>query len=203
MKQQTESKHKHDSRFWNERYLNAQTGWDTGCVTEPMKEYIDQLEIRETAILIPGCGNSYEAEYLLEKGFKNLTLIDISDVLVENLKEKFSEFNGIRVICSDFFDHEGKYDLILEQTFFCALHPSLREDYSEKVFDLLNPNGKLAGVLFDKDFGNDGPPYGGNRDEYRRLFQDKFEFRTFEVCRNSIEPRRGSEIFINLRKKFK
>jgi hypothetical protein len=45
-----------------------ETGWDLGQVSPPLKAYIDQLTDKNLRILIPGCGNSYEAEYLLEKG---------------------------------------------------------------------------------------------------------------------------------------
>ncbi len=192
-----------NGKFWDECYLESRTGWDAGEITTPMKEYIDQIEDKDLAVLIPGCGNSYEAEYMLEKGFRNITILDISEVLANNLREKFSQQNELTITCSDFFKHNGKYDLILEQTFFCALSPEMRKDYAEKVYELLKDEGKLAGVLFSREFEREGPPFGGSKSEYTNLFSDKFEFRTFEECYNSIEPRKGSEIFINLKKKLK
>lgn len=42
--------------------------------------------------------------------------------------------------------------VLMEQTFFCAINPSLRKDYVAKMHELLAPNGKLVGVLFDKEF---------------------------------------------------
>ena len=65
------------------------------------------------------------------------------------LKEKYKN-EPIRIVNENFFYHQGKYDLILEQTFFCALDPSLREKYVEKCYDLLNDDGKIAGVFFNK-----------------------------------------------------
>jgi thiopurine S-methyltransferase len=61
---------------WNNRYLNDDIGWDLGEVSPPLKAYFDQLENKEIKILIPGGGNSYEAEYLLQKGFKNVFVVD-------------------------------------------------------------------------------------------------------------------------------
>jgi hypothetical protein len=53
------------------------TGWDLAwCL--PIKNYIDTLKDKDIAILIPGCGNTYEAAYLLEQGFTNVTVIDIA-----------------------------------------------------------------------------------------------------------------------------
>lgn len=39
--------------YWNNRYLQHQTGWDIGTVSTPLKEYIDQLSDKQISILIP------------------------------------------------------------------------------------------------------------------------------------------------------
>ncbi len=186
-----------DHDYWSERYRANSTGWDVGEVSTPLKAYIDQLTDKNISILIPGCGNAYEAAYLLEKGFTNITLVDISPLLVDNLKRKFKLTGDkkIQFICDDFFNIRGAYDLILEQTFFCALNPSLRKKYAVKMFDLLKPGGKLVGVLFNRDF-IDGPPFGGNKDEYTRLFSAQFTLHTLSPCYNSIAPRKGTELFM-------
>ena len=101
----------------------------------------------------------------------------------------------------NYFELTGNYDLILEQTFFCAISPELREHYVEKTYNLLTPNGKLVGLLFNYLFEENGPPFGGNISEYRELFQDKFCLNKIEECYNSILPRKGKELFINFSKK--
>ncbi|MBO9561797.1 MAG: methyltransferase [Niastella sp.] len=186
-----------DATYWNDRYQQHQTGWDVGQVSTPLKEYIDQLTNKDIAILIPGCGNSYEAEYLLQQGFNNITLIDISPLLTQQLTEKFSAYvgNQLRIITGDFFVPEGQYDLILEQTFFCALEPSLRGAYVSKMHSLLKPGGKLAGVLFDRAFEG-GPPFGGSQEEYKELFAPLFNIQVLAPCYNSIKPRAGAEVFM-------
>lgn len=192
---------KFDKNFWNERYRSNETGWDLGQVSPPLKGYIDQLTDKNLRILIPGCGNSYEAEYLLEKGFKNITVIDIAPELVKRLESKFQSNQNIKIILGDFFTHKAQYDLILEQTFFCALDPRLRKNYAEAMKGLLVKGGKLAGVLFNKEFETQGPPFGGTDTEYRALFMDAFYFRTFEPCYNSFSKRADSELFVILEKK--
>jgi hypothetical protein len=52
-----------------------------------LKKYIDTLKDKDIAILIPGCGNTYEAAYLLEQGFTNVTVIDIAPTLVKNIEQ--------------------------------------------------------------------------------------------------------------------
>lgn len=191
-----------DKKFWDNRYLSEDTGWDIGHVSTPIKGYIDQLEGKNISILLPGCGNAYEAAYLLENGFTNITLVDISPSLVQILRQKFAadEEKGLKIICADFFEISGTFDLVIEQTFFCAIDPSLRKKYAGKMHSLLKYSGKLAGVFFNRNFDG-GPPFGGNEKEYREIFSSKFNIQTMETCYNSISARAGTELFIVLSKK--
>lgn len=189
-----------DKNYWNNRYLKGETGWDIGDVSTPMKEYIDQLDNKNIAILIPGCGNAYEAEYLLKKGFTNVTLVDISTIAAEAVKDKLASYGTkLKVIRGDFFELPDKYDLILEQTFFCAIDPSMRKNYAQKMYSLLKQNGKLAGVFFDREFDG-GPPFSGNKEEYMNLFAPLFDILVMERAYNSIVPRKDTELFVIVQK---
>lgn len=189
-----------DSQYWSQRYLEQDTGWDTGSVTPPLKAYIDQLPDPSLRILIPGAGNAYEAEYLFNKGFSRVTVCDLAAEPLANLKQRCPEFPAEQLLQTDFFGLRERFDLILEQTFFCALNPSLRPDYAGKMYELLNPGGKLAGLLFDDPLNADRPPFGGSREEYLKYFSPYFKIRTFGPCYNSIPPRKGRELFIILEK---
>jgi thiopurine S-methyltransferase len=188
--------------YWSDRYKQNETGWDTGSITTPLKEYIDQLNDKDLKILIPGAGNSYEAEYLFRKGFKNVFVVDITEEPLRNLKTRLPEFPDDHLLLKDFFLLEGKFDLIIEQTFFCALHPSLRNKYAVKMSELLNKEGKLVGLLFNDKLNTDKPPFGGSSEEYLTYFEDRFTIKHFETCYNSIKPRAGRELFILLQKKY-
>lgn len=192
-----------DAKYWNSRYLNKQTGWDLGEVSPPIKNYIDQLTNKDLKILIPGAGHAYEAVYLLEKGFNNVTVIDFAQQALDNLKLKLKNINvahyQLRMV--DFFEHKGVYDLILEQTFFCAIDPKLRENYSSHIHQLLAKNGKIAGVLFNREFHFEGPPFGGSKEEYVKLFSENFDFKILEEAYNSIDARKSTELFFVMTKK--
>lgn len=190
-----------DKNYWKQRYLEQRTTWDTGAVTPPLKAYFDQLTEKNSAILIPGAGNAYEAEYLFRQGFRDVTIIDIAKEPLENFQARVPDFPKEHLMLADFFEHSRQYDLIVEQTFFCALDPSLRMKYAETMHRLLKPGGKLAGLLFNRDFNSGEPPFGGNAEEYRTYFEPYFQFLIFEDCYNSIGPRQGKELFIELQKK--
>ncbi|HLP50582.1 MAG TPA: methyltransferase domain-containing protein [Chitinophagales bacterium] len=189
-----------NANYWDTQYVNNETGWDLNGVSPPLKAYIDTLTDKGMQILIPGCGNAYEAEYLLNQGFTGVTLIDISSTLVNRLKEKFAD-KPIQVLHADFFDHQGRYDLMLEQTFFCALDPALRARYANKTFNLLNDGGRIAGLLFNIEFEKAGPPFGGKKEDYIKLFEPLFNLLQFDTCTTSVKPRMGNELFVEMEKK--
>lgn len=188
----------HDEKYWTDRYQNGQTQWDAGSITTPLKEYFDQITDKSLSILIPGCGNAWEAEYLHDKGFMNVYLVDISSIPLEDFSRRCPAFPEDHLLHENFFLLQQKFDLIIEQTFFCALHPSQRHYYAKKCAELLVDGGKLVGVLFNDRLNDDHPPYGGCKEEYLEFFVPWFNINVFTNCYNSIEPRAGRELFMNL-----
>jgi SAM-dependent methyltransferase len=194
-----------DETYWRTRYTSGQTGWDVGAITTPLLDYFKQLgPPDDRRILIPGAGRGYEAEYLHQQGFANVVVADLAPEALESLRQRVPSFPGKHLVQADFFDlpAEPPYDLIVEQTFFCALPRAMRPDYARQCAHLLRPGGKLVGLLFETDFGPSAePPFGGTRAEYRTYFEPYFEFVHFDTAYNSIRPRQGRELFICLQKK--
>ena len=188
-----------DEQYWTERYDAGKDGWDLGCISPPIKEYIDQLTNKDIKILIPGAGNSHEAEYIHNQGFTNLYVCDISNVPLDNLKDRVTTFPIDNLIHGNFFEIQDEFDLVLEQTFFCALNRLLRQDYIEQMSKIIKPKGSLIGLLFSMEFDREGPPFGGVINNYKAMFSKKFDIRVITPCTNSIESRMGSELFINMR----
>jgi thiopurine S-methyltransferase len=111
--------------------------------------------------------------------------------------ERIPDFPKAQLLCADFFDLKtGDFDFIVEQTFFCALDPELRNAYAHKVRSMLRKGGKLVGLLFNFPLTEAGPPFGGSTEEYLHYFEPLFESVYIEPCYNSIKPRLGSELFI-------
>ena len=185
--------------YWTTRYTNSQTGWDIGATSTPLKTYFEQLNDKNSSILIPGAGNAYEAEYLFFKGFKNVFILDIAKVPLEAFKKRIPNFPETHIIHDDFFTHKSRYDLIVEQTFFCSFPPysESRHKYALKMHELLKENAKLVGLWFNFPLSNDMEkrPFGGNIEEYTEYFKPLFHIKTFETCYNSIPPRMDRELF--------
>jgi len=189
-----------DKDYWQHRWEEGQTGWDIGYASTPLVNYFDRLKNKSLKILIPGAGNAYEGEYLHKKGFENTYIMDIAPGAIKSLKARFPQVPDSRIIEGDFFSLEDQFDLIVEQTFFCALNPALRPRYVSKMLNLLKPGGILAGVLFNDELFKDHPPFGGYKEDYLPLFEKKFEILHFDIARDSIKPRQGRELFIELKK---
>lgn len=195
-----EEANKLDASYWNNRYLQNKTGWDIGYRNNIHTDFVEKNYDVHARILEPGAGNAYEASYLHSKGFVNTYALDYAPEVKQRFLKNNPDFPEKQYIISDFFAVEEQYDLVLEQTFFCALHPSLRPDYVQKMHKILHTGGKLFGVLFNFE-KTDGPPYGGSEQEYRQLFDEKFDILRMEPTTKSIQQRKGNELIIELVKK--
>jgi len=194
-----------EKEYWTKRYTDNKTGWDIGYPSTPIKTYIDQIINKELKILIPGAGNAYEAEYLYNEGFSNVFVMDISKVPLQEFQKRVPKFPKEQLLFDDFFKHNGNYDLIIEQTFFCSFLPSdhNRIAYAKKMNNLLNHKGKLIGLWFDIPLTGDleKRPFGGDKELYLNYLSPYFDIQVFEKSYNSIPARSGNELFGILKKR--
>lgn len=192
-----------DKAYWDSRYQSDNIGWDIGFVSPAIKNWFDIQENKDLHILIPGAGSGYEVSYAHKIGFKNVFYMDISSEAVALFKSKNISFPENRILSSDFFDLNlsSHFDIIIEQTFFCAQSPSRRVKYVKKTHDLLRKKGQIVGLLFGINFQKNGPPFGGDIVQYQKLFESKYEIEKLQICKNSIPERAGNEIWMELTKK--
>lgn len=187
-----------DSNYWSNRYKNKDAPWDIGYANPSIIDFFKDKP-KDAKILVPGSGNAYEVAALRALGFTQVHLLDFSVEPITTFKNKNPEYPSELIHHGDFFEHHGEYDYIVEQTFFCALNPSLRSNYVEQCKKLLKPGGYLVGVLFNAPLNDSHPPFGGCEEEYRQLFVD-FSIQLMENNRNAIKPRADRELFILLQK---
>ncbi|MFK7796431.1 MAG: methyltransferase domain-containing protein [Aureispira sp.] len=192
-----------NTNYWQQRYIQDTAGWDTGGITPPIQHYMDGVRNKSVRILIPGCGNAHEASYLHQQGFTQVYVCDWASSPLEALAKRCPDFPKEHLIQGDFFDLALQdLDYIVEQTFFCAIEPKLRPKYAQKTASMLQTGGQLIGLLFNKNLPAPpmGPPFKGSKEEYLGYFQPHFSSVQIEPCYNSIQPRSGLELFIQLQK---
>ncbi len=186
--------------YWSNRYNRQDTGWNIGQPAPPLIKYLQKVPV-STSILIPGCGHGHEALFLAKMGYQQVTVLDIAAEPLQHLQSQLPPGNHVQLVKANFFDHHAHYDLMVEQTFFCALEPTLRKAYALHSQQLLSvKQGKLMGLLFDRSF-DINPPFGGSKEEYQLLFKNYFTRLHLEPCYNSIPARQGSELFMELQVK--
>ncbi|MDG2344377.1 MAG: SAM-dependent methyltransferase [Flavobacteriales bacterium] len=189
--------------YWDNRYNNNDIGWDIGKVSNPIKYWLDSQIDRSKKILIPGAGSGFEAGYAYAAGFKNVYYLDFSTVAAKKFKTQFPDFPPNQILANDYFNlsnFNDFFDVIIEQTFFCAISPNKRVLYINKAYELLEKNGKIVGLLFNVNFNEESPPFGGSKEDYELLFKTKFNILKLEACYNSVSPRLNNELWISLQK---
>ncbi|KAK4387993.1 eEF1A lysine and N-terminal methyltransferase [Sesamum angolense] len=129
------------------RILLSQLSGPEGSIGEPSPA----VEAAEVSILVPGCGNSRLSEHLYDAGFKNITNVDfskvvISDMLRKNVRERPEMKWRVMDMTSMQFGNEsfnaivdkGGLDALMEP----QLGPRLGNLYLSEVKRLLKLGGK-------------------------------------------------------------
>ncbi|MEZ4987637.1 MAG: methyltransferase domain-containing protein [Saprospiraceae bacterium] len=191
------------SDYWDSRWQQHLTGWDLGQPSPPLMHFADALTDTSIRILIPGAGSAHEAIYLHRKGFTEVYVCDWAATAFEHIRNAAPDFPEAHLLVGDFFElpFTSFFDLVLEQTFFCAIDPALRDRYVAQMHHLLQPKGKLAGVLFASEFEREGPPFGGTQLEYMERFSPYFDIIHLDITPFSAAPRLGNELWMELVKK--
>jgi len=191
-------------KFWEDIYLEDDAGWDLGGPT-PIFESMDSDMVNGN-ICILGCGRGYDAVQFAKRGL-DVTAVDFAPSAIHSLKELVHEAQvKINIIQTDIFslapEHMNAYDCIIEQTCFCAIHPSRRGKYEQLAKSILKSNGRLIGLWFplDKTLEEGGPPWGTSIEEVKSIFDEGWIIENEEFPDLSIEPRKGREKLIIFRK---
>ena len=190
-----------DEKYWENRWQLDQTGWDLKAPAPAIMELVLTNCSKEDKILIPGAGNAYEAATLFEEyGYVNVFICDWAKQPLDSFKKRNPNFPKDQILHINFFDIKQQFDFIIEQTFFCAIPVELRKSYCIKAYELLVQSGHIMGLLFNRKFDMEGPPFGGSKEEYESLFRGLFKIHRLENSQISIKARLGSELIFAFEK---
>jgi len=187
-------------QFWEDIYLKDDAGWDLGESTPVFDKISDALPLGKICII--GCGRGYDAVMFAQKGFE-VTAIDFAPSAISTLQSLASGAGVmINIVETDIFlltsQFSCEFDYVIEQTCFCAINPSRREEYEQLVKTIIKPNGKLIGLWFplDKPMDDGGPPWGTTISEVKSIFYDGWKIEKEEFPELSISPRKNREKLI-------
>ena len=191
-------------QFWEDIYFDDDAGWDLAGVTPVFKSIAQDLNPGELCIV--GCGRGYDAIMFSKRGF-DVTAVDFAPSPIRSVKNMAIESSlNINILQEDIFSlspkYDKKFDYVIEQTCFCAIHPERRLEYEKLVHAILKPGGELIGLWFplDKTLEDGGPPWGTSILEIKSIFNDGWKIEREEFQDISVDSRQGREKLIIFRK---
>lgn len=147
---------KHWETIYQTKQLNEVSWYQP--TPETSIDFIKQLDIPITAKLIDiGGGDSFLVDYLLDKGFKDITVLDISEKAIERAKLRLGErAKQVKWIVADAakFQPSEKYDFWHDRAAFHFLTDENDiSNYIETAQKYINPKG----VMIMGTFSENGP----------------------------------------------
>lgn len=165
---------------WREAWKAGNTPWDAGESPPALRSLLERDLVPPGRVLVPGCGRGYDLG-TLARSDREVVGIDLSADARAAFTDAHPELPGTVVYeVADFFSYvpTAGFDFVWDYTFFCALDPDRRVDWSEAMKRLVKPDGILATLLFpyeDPISGRQGPPWPINTDLARSYLHDAFE----------------------------
>jgi len=87
--------------YWDERYAKEDTTFDWYLSYNRVKHLMQSFLKTTSKILMVGCGNSRMSEQMYEDGFNDITNIDISEVVIEQMKKKYAGYENMKFLAMD------------------------------------------------------------------------------------------------------
>eukprot|EP00792_Barthelona_sp_PAP020_P005964 TRINITY_DN2863_c1_g1_i3.p1 TRINITY_DN2863_c1_g1~~TRINITY_DN2863_c1_g1_i3.p1 ORF type:complete len:215 (+),score=58.76 TRINITY_DN2863_c1_g1_i3:45-689(+) len=145
-----------DPKYWDERYEKDTGNFDWYVTYVSLKDHIQPHLAPGSQILQLGCGNSRLAAQMYEDGYKNITNIDISEVCVNSMKQRYADLAGMKWqvmnACKLDFESES-FDVIIDKGTLDAVLCG-RDSFDlafrmhQNVFKCLKPGGTYINITY-------------------------------------------------------
>ncbi|QRW05576.1 thiopurine S-methyltransferase [Ceratobasidium sp. AG-Ba] len=200
----------HGGAGWDAAWKEGATPWDAGAPQMPLRQVFEtnivaDLNIPKSGrVLVPGCGRGYDAIYFASQGY-NVLGADLSPTAINEAKGRVfflpqSANLKIEYQVIDFFQNfafaEHPFDIVYDYTFFCAIPPSMRESWGQRMTEIVKPGGYLITLMYPIDperARNDGPPFPVDVEAYTRVLEQSWEKVLDIVPSNSQPTHQGRE----------
>lgn len=151
--------------------MDKKQHWETVFTSKQMNEvswyqqtpqdsinFIEQLGLAKTAAIIDvGGGDSFLVDYLLKKGYRNITVLDISSAAIARAQKRLGRKSSkVKWIVSDILEFAGKdkYDCWHDRA---AFHFLTKEGEVKTYLTIAQQHLNTSGNLIIGTFANDGP----------------------------------------------
>ena len=114
--------------FWNERFEKTDSNFDWYADWEQLEKYFKIFLSEEDKILMVGCGNSKMSSQMYNSNFKNITNIDISDIVISKMQKQFPEMKWIEMDATKMDFKDDTFDCSIDKgtldAIMCGNDPS-------------------------------------------------------------------------------
>ncbi len=165
-----ESEHPRWQQMWTDG-IRAGQKFDTAACSPALVQLIEQGDIPLGRSLVPGCGRGYDLVALHSED-RHALGVDIAEAGIEAANEYLESQSSLCPLlksqaaaeCVNFFDLPVQsaadlFDFVYDYTFLCALDPSIRHLWAQKMADLVKPGGELLTLIFPIGTRSGGPPF--------------------------------------------
>ncbi len=183
---QVESKMR-DQEFWHNKWASNQIGFHLEDVNPLLPVYWKHTNPkREDKVLVPLCGKSEDLIWLAMK-HDSVEGVELSHIAVRaffaehfytptvtplNGKHELYQFDELSIYTGNFFTAPlSQADIIYDRAALVALPQDMREEYVERLKQLLNPGGRI--LLVTLNYPQEemaGPPFSVPVEEIEQLF---------------------------------
>lgn len=187
---------------WEKAWQEGRTGWDAGGSPPILEELVRGGDLPTGRALVPGCGAGWDV-FTLASDDREVVGLDVAPTAARRFADLRAE-RGIgadraHILIEDFFAHTpaAPYDLVWDYTFLCAIDPSERPRWADKMDALVAPDGELVTLIFpavegDSPFG-EGPPFPLLPQHLRDLLEPRWRPVRLEPVTHSHPGREGLE----------
>jgi len=185
--------------FWDERFERGFTPWDQAGVQPAFEAFA--AAHAGLPVLIPGCGNAWEAGWLADRGY-DVRAIDFASAAVASARAALGPGRAAIVEQADFFAWRPPFTpgWVFERAFLCALPKAQRGRYAARMAELLPAGGLLAGFFFLGDTPS-GPPFGIDRRDLDALLAPSFDLLDDQPVDASLPMFNGRERWMTWRRR--
>lgn len=180
---------------WQHLYEINDIPWDFGESAPALVKVIAEENLPDGLAVVPGCGYGYDIKALASEKRKVIG-VDIAPLAVEAARKTIGDTPNAEIILHDFFtlDLDGQVDLLYDYTFLCALPPSMRPQWAEKLAKLLKVGSTVVTLMFPMVPMEGGPPFSLTVETYKELLEP-YGFHLYRLDRDitSFPRRQGRE----------
>jgi len=150
--------------YWDQRYQKDKGLYDWFKGYGEIKHLINKYVPKDKSVLNVGCGNSGFSESMYQDDYKRITNIDFSEVVIDDMKQKYQGLVGLEWQVMDALDmtfESNSFDVVIEKGTIDALMcdqvsawevpddiANSVDKMCSEIYRVLKPNGIFISITF-------------------------------------------------------